>query len=93
MDSRCDEDEPDYQTCGPRSGDKPAGLPTWTNSGLEEKMVIKSVLAKCIRSENADMLPVQSDDVFLYSTGMMAIGKIARAMKDMPGNDTAVIFG
>ncbi|KAJ5629102.1 hypothetical protein N7490_011330 [Penicillium lividum] len=93
MDSRSDDAEPDFQTCGPRSEDMPADLPAWTNSGLEEKTVIKSVLAGAVRSQIAGNLPAQPEDVFLYSTGMMAIGKIARAMSDVSGDDAAVIFG
>ncbi|KAJ5219026.1 uncharacterized protein N7498_001125 [Penicillium cinerascens] len=93
MDTQCEDDEPDFQTSGPRSGDALTDLPDWTNSGSTEKTAIQSVLAETISSQNQAMVPVQPEDVFLYSTGMMAIGKIARAMSDMSGDVAAVIFG
>ncbi|KAJ5473096.1 hypothetical protein N7530_007097 [Penicillium desertorum] len=93
MDTRCEENVTEFQTNGPRSGDAPAGLAGWTNSGFAEKSIIKSVLSETIKSRNATMAPVQPQDVFLYSTGMMAIGKIARAMSDMSGDAAAVVFG
>lgn len=93
MDTRCEDGEPDFQTSGPRSGDALTDLPGWTNSGSTEKTAIQSVLAGTISSQNRAMVPVQPEDVFLYSTGMMAIGKIARAMSDMSGDVAAVIFG
>ncbi|OGE47198.1 hypothetical protein PENARI_c056G03455 [Penicillium arizonense] len=67
--------------------------PPWTCSGLEEKAIVKSILADSIVSQKAGMAPVRPDDVFLYSTGMMAIGKIARVMSSTSKDATAVIYG
>lgn len=93
MDSHCEDSKLNFETSAPGKGDMPVDSSLWFKTSAAEKEVIRSVLAKTIKSENKKILPVSPHDVFLYSTGMMAIGKIAHAMSDVSEGSAAVIFG
>lgn len=95
MDSVCEPHRDGFQTAGPASSIdiEAMGLPTWT-SCHEDKESIKWTLARSTTAQVPDMKPVGVEDVFLYPTGMLAIGAIARALrKHASGEARAVIYG
>ncbi|KAL2065861.1 hypothetical protein VTL71DRAFT_3531 [Oculimacula yallundae] len=94
MESECKTAGSRYQTPAPLSEKSAMYLPSWTDSGLKEKAVIKSALAVTMKSQQPSLAPVRGDDVFLYATGMLAIGTIARAISEsLPKEAVAVIYG
>jgi cystathionine gamma-synthase len=95
MDSVCEPHQDGFQTSGPASNvDMEAmTLPTW-NSSQEEKDSIKWTLARSTSFQGPGMKSVGKEDVFLYPTGMLAIGTIARALREHASGETrAVIYG
>ncbi|KAJ5377605.1 uncharacterized protein N7496_005014 [Penicillium cataractarum] len=95
MDSVCEPHHNGFQTSGSASNiDMEAiTLPT-CKSSQEEKDSIKWTLARSTTSPVPGMKPVGVEDVFLYPTGMLAIGTIARALQEhASGEARAVIYG
>jgi cystathionine gamma-synthase len=68
-------------------------LPAWMDSAINEKKLIKSLLARCVRPTCSNLKLAEEDDIYLYSTGMAAISAIARALVSLAGGAGAVVYG
>jgi len=86
--------DPFLRTCGTVNNAETLPPAPWGLSDAGMKTEIKSMIAKCVTSEEPDQEVVTTQDTFLYPKGMCAVGAVARALAPTsPNSSEAVIFG